>query len=78
MIFCDKAGIHGMYAMLVYVAIPVVFGLVMLRIGMKMIDSDYQHYFNKAAADINKDWRNMIEQNKKLADDIAFIRSKFE
>jgi hypothetical protein len=66
MIFCDKFGIYGTTAILIYIVLPIA-GLIGVVIsGQILIRSNYQHLFMKNSADLNSDWKEAVEILREL------------
>ena len=62
MLFCDKFGIYGIWAMLLYLGAPPICFVIVTLQGILMIRSNYQGAYAKAAANINPDWKKALEK----------------
>ena len=66
MVFCGKFGIYGVTAILIYVVLPIVGFTGVIISGQILIKSNYQYIFMKNAADINKDWKEVVDILREL------------
>lgn len=61
MILCEKIGLHGPVAMVIYVILPATGFIGVILVGQILIRSNYQYLFMKKSADINYDWKEVVE-----------------
>jgi hypothetical protein len=83
MVFCDKFGIYGNPALLVYFVAPIAAVVSVVFLGHKMISSGYAHKFQQANMNINQDWKkhlaescSMLEELQKLRTELADVKAK--
>jgi hypothetical protein len=60
MVLCDKFGIYGNLAILIYIVLPIVGFVSVILSGQVLIRSNYQHLFMKNSADLNTDWKEAM------------------
>ncbi|MFA5247906.1 MAG: hypothetical protein WCX79_00540 [Candidatus Paceibacterota bacterium] len=60
MLACEKFGIYGNAAILIYIIIPIIGFIGVVISGRVLIRSDYQYLFMKNSADLNKDWKEVV------------------
>jgi hypothetical protein len=60
MVLCDKFGIYGNLAILIYIVLPIVGFVGVILSGQVLIRSNYQHLFMKNSADLNTDWKEAM------------------
>lgn len=61
MILCEKIGLYGPAAWMIYVALPIAGFVGVIIVGQVLIRSNYQYLFMKKSADINNDWKEVVE-----------------
>ena len=66
MLFCDKFGIYGTLAILIYIALPIAGFVGVIISGQILIRSNYQYIFMKNSADLNNDWKEAVEILREL------------
>jgi hypothetical protein len=66
MLFCDKFGIYGISAILIYIALPIAGFIGVIISGQILIRSNYQYIFMKNSADLNNDWKEVVEILREL------------
>jgi ligand-binding sensor protein len=66
MVFCGKFGIYGMYTILIYIVLPIAGLLGVIISGQILIKSNYQYMFMKNSADLNNDWKEVLEILREL------------
>jgi hypothetical protein len=66
MLFCDKFGIYGIPAILIYIALPIAGFVGVIISGQILIRSNYQYIFMKNSADLNNDWKEVVEILREL------------
>ncbi len=66
MIFCDKFEIYGITAILIYIVLPIVGFIGVVISGQILIKSNYQYIFMKNTADLNNDWKEVVEILREL------------
>jgi hypothetical protein len=66
MVFCDKFGIVGTPALMIYIVAPVAAVLSVIYLGHKMIRSGYASTYLKANANVNADWKRLVANVEKL------------
>jgi hypothetical protein len=71
MVFADKFGITGYPALLLYFGAPIVALVGITFMGYKMIQSGYATKYQQYAANVNKDWENLVGN-------ISYIRYTLE
>jgi len=60
MVLCDKFGIYGNLAILIYIVLPIVGFVGVILSGQVLIRSNYQYLFMKNSADLNTDWKEAM------------------
>jgi hypothetical protein len=66
MLLCEKFGIYGNSAILIYIVIPVIGFIWVIISGQVLIRSNYQYIFMKNTADLNNDWKEVVEILREL------------
>ncbi len=66
MVLCDKFGIYGIPAIIIYILLPIIGLITMIFVGQILIRSNYQYLVMKKSMDINKDWKEILEILREL------------
>jgi hypothetical protein len=61
-VFCEKFGIVGTPAIMIYVVAPIAAVVCVIYLGHTMIRSGYANVFYKAQQNLNKDWENHLKE----------------
>lgn len=70
MVFTEKFGITGYPALFLYAVVPIAGIIGVTYVGYKMVTTGYAKQFQKNAANINQDWIDLLEDVKKIREQL--------